>query len=153
MKNKVKTKKEPVRGGVKAELEVSSWWLCLQSFLWSLCSSLLHLWKELYSEIALLCGERNTGRLGKRGGCYCLSVFFSSLTSPCSSSHAAVHTPVQPLWLCLTPACLSPSAHLSWCWCSLWQPCCFGNMLVLHMFFFFFSFPEAWRSVGYEIEG
>lgn len=70
----------PVGEAVKAVLEVSPWWLCFQR-VFSGVSSLLCRWKELYSKIALLRGERNTGRLGKRGGCFCLSVFLSSLTS------------------------------------------------------------------------
>lgn len=138
-----------VREAVKAGLEVSPWWLCFQRVS-SGASSLLCLWKELYSKIALLHGERNTGRLGKRGGCFCLSVFFSSLTSlllllpvSCPDSLFSIFWLYLTLCLARISSTLSPSPRSL---LMLWQAHCFGNMLVLHVFCFFFSFPrlEVW---------
>lgn len=70
------------------------------------------------------------------------------------SSHRKALTFSCPRTLCsifdllsLCRLCLFPS--VSWCWCSLWQACCPGDvLLVLHVFLFFVL--RGWTSMEWD---
>lgn len=69
-------------------------------------------------------------------------------SSPLEISRSSVHT-LQQFWL---SSSLSNShfAPFAWCRCFFWQAHCFGNMLTVHMFLFFFFLLGDQRCVEWD---